>query len=129
MHCPDHEINFNLNDIPYDRFLFGAQAYLKCRKKEIEKNKIIYTSDPVSLGLEGSLRCLFYDFHCLMNDEVIFLHLPKYIREKNFKLTEEEYKELDKLATLMLKPNDNFEKLKEIWATNTKFRIMSGALN
>ena len=29
----------------------------------------------------------------------------------------------------MLVPNSNFDKLKEIWKTNTKFRILSGALN
>lgn len=35
----------------------------------------------------------------------------------------------DDLATLMLNPNTNFSKLKEIWENNPKFRIMSGGLN
>lgn len=64
-----------------------------------------------------------------MNDEIIFLHMPKYIQDKNFELSEEEYKELDDLANLMLNPNENFSKLQEIWNTMPKFRIMSGALN
>ena len=64
-----------------------------------------------------------------MNDEIIFLHMPKYIQDKNFELSEEEYKELDNLANLMLNPNENFSKLQEIWNNMTKFRIMSGALN
>lgn len=64
-----------------------------------------------------------------MNDEIIFLHMPKYIQDKNFELSEEEYKELDDLAELMLEPNKNFEKLQKIWEQNPKFRIMSGALN
>lgn len=29
-----------------------------------------------------------------MNDEIIFLHMPKYIQDKKFELSEEEYKEL-----------------------------------
>ena len=64
-----------------------------------------------------------------MNNETIFLHLPKYIQDKKLELSETEYKELDKLAELMLNPNENFEKLQDIWNNNNKFRIMSGALN
>ena len=64
-----------------------------------------------------------------MNDEIIFLHLPKYMQDKNLELSEEEYKELDELATLMLNPDSNFDKLLKIWNNNLKFRMMSGALN
>ncbi len=64
-----------------------------------------------------------------MNDEIIFLHMPKYIQDKEFELSEEEYKELDNLANLMLNPNENFDNLQEIWNNTYKFRIMSGALN
>lgn len=46
-----------------------------------------------------------------------------------YKLSEEEYKELDNLASLMLNLNENFSKLQEIWNNMSKFRIMSGALN
>lgn len=128
-HCPDHEMGFDVNDIPYDKFLFGAEAYLGMRENKYKEDTIYYASDPVTLGLKASLRFLFYDFHSLMNDEIIFLHLPKYIQDKKLELSEEEYKELDELAKLMLNPNENFEKLKDIWYRNTKFRIMSGALN
>ena len=115
LHCPDHEMGFDLNDIPYDKFLFGAKAYLGIREGKYKEETIYYDSDPVTLGLKASLRCLFYDFHSLMNDEIIFLHMPKYIQDKNFELSEEEYKELDNLANLMLNPNENFSKLQEIW--------------
>ncbi len=128
-HCPDHEMGFDLNDIPRDKFLFGAEAYLGMRKHKFKDEEIYYSSDPATLGLKASLRCLFYDFHSLMNDEIIFLHLPKYIQNKNFELSEEEYIELDELATLMLNPDSNFDKIKKIWDTKPKFRIMSGALN
>lgn len=129
MHCPAHKIEFNLNDIPYNKFLFGAEAYLGIRENKYKEETILYASDPVTLGLKASIRGLFFDFHSLMNDEIIFLHMPKYIQNKNFELTEEEYKELDDLARLMLNPNENFENLQEIWENTTKYRIMSGALN
>lgn len=64
-----------------------------------------------------------------MNNEIIFLHLPKYIQDKDFELNEEEYVELDNLAELLLDPGKNFDKILNIWNTEPKFRIMSGALN
>lgn len=128
-HCPDHEMGFDLNNIPRDKFIFGAEAYLGMRNNKYKTEEIYYASDPATLGLKASIRGLFYDFHSLMNDEIIFLHLPKYIQDKNFELTEEEYKELDKLATLMLDPDENFDELLQIWNNEPKYRIMSGALN
>lgn len=128
-HCPDHEMGFDLNDIPYDKFLFGANAYLGVRQNKYKPETILYSSDPPTLGLKASIRGLFYDFHSLMNDEIIFLHLPKYIQDKNFELSEKEYKELDNLANLMLNPNENFKELLQIWNTESKYRILSGALN
>lgn len=128
-HCPDHEMGFDLNDIPYDKFLFGANAYLSVRKNKCNPETILYASDPPTLGLKATIRGLFYDFHSLMNDEIIFLHMPKYIQDKKFELSEEEYEELDNLANLMLNPNENFSKLQEIWNNTSKFRVMSGALN
>ena len=128
-HCPGHEIDFDLNDIPYDKFLFGAVAYLGVRRHKYKPETIFYSSNPPVLGLKACIRGLFYDFHSLMNNEIIFLHIPKYIQDKNFELSEEEYNELDNLAHLMLKPNENFKKLQDIWNNTSKFRIMSGALN
>ena len=128
-HCPSHRMGFDLNDIPRDKFIFGAEAYLGMRNNKYKAEEIYYSSDPATLGLKASLRGLFYDFHSLMNDEIIFLHLPKYIQDKNFELTEEEYKELDELAVLLVNPDNHFDELQSIWNNKTKYRIMSGALN
>ena len=128
-HCPDHEMGFDLNDIPRDKFIFGAEAYLGMRNKKYKTEEIYYSSDPATLGLKASIRGLFYDFHSLMNDEIIFLYLPRYIQNKNFELTEKEYEELDNLATLLLNPDNNLAELQRIWNNESKFRIMSGALN
>ena len=125
----EYGIDFDLIDIPRDKFIFGAEAYLKLRNKEMSDKDIYYSSTPRTYGLKGALHGLFYDFHSLMNNEIIFLHLPKYIVDKNLELSEEEYIELDNLAELTLNPDDNFEKLLEIWNNNTKFRIMTGGMN
>lgn len=114
-HCPDHEMGFDLNNIPYDKFLFSANAYLGVRQHKYKPKTILYASDPPTLGLKALIRGLFYDLHSLMNDEIIFLHMPKYIQDKKFELSEEEYKELDDLAKLMINPNENFSEIQEIW--------------
>ena len=125
----EYHINFSLLDIPYNNFIFGSEAYLKLRTGEFKDEEIYYTSNPLTIGIEASIHGLFYDFHSLMNNEIIFLHLPKYIIDKKFKLTEEEYIELDELAKLMLDPDKNFDKLLNIWNSQNKFRIMSGGMN
>lgn len=125
----EHIPGMNLDDVPFKKFLFGAEAWLDVRSGKCKEELIAYASEPVTLGLKAAIRGLFYDFHSLMNNEIIFLHLPRYIIQKDYELTEEELKEIDELAALMLKPNDNFEKLNEIWNTNIKFRIIQGALN
>lgn len=125
----DDKIDFDLNDIPRNEFLLGAEAYLNLRNHKIKEKNVLYASDPVTTGLPAAIRVLFYDFHCLMNDEIIFEFVPRYVSEKNFNLSEEELKELDELARLMLYPNENYEKICSIWETNLKYRIMSGNLN
>lgn len=125
----DTKIDFDLNDIPRDKFLLGAEAYLNLRNNKMNDNDILYASDPVTIGLPATIRALFYDFHSLMNDEIIFDFVPRYVLEKNFNLTEDELNELDGLANLMLNPDNNFKELQEIWDSNLKFRIMSGGLN
>jgi len=129
LHCPDHEIPFDLNDIPCDNFLFGAGAFLGMREGRFRDENVQFASAPPTLGLKAAMRGLFYDFHCLMNDEIIFLHMPRYLCDKEFELSEEEYRELDSLAELMMKPDENFEAIKGIWESNMKFRMMSGVLN
>ena len=86
---------------------------ISVRQNKYKPETILYSSDPPTLGLKASIRGLFYDFHSLMNNEIIFLHMPKYIQDKKFELSEDEYEELDKLAGLMLNPNENFSKLQE----------------
>ena len=125
----DPNINFDPNNIPRERYLTGGQAYLKLRRGELSEKQVSFASWPVTYGLAAAIRALFYDFHCLMNEEIIFLHQPEYVVFKDFKLSEEELYELDKLAELMLEPDKNFPALCQIWENQTKFRILRGGLN
>ncbi len=125
----EYHIDFSLLDIPRDKFIFGAEAFLGLRTGKYKNEEIYYASNPLTIGIEASIHGLFYDFHALMNNEIIFLHLPKYIIEKNLKLSEEEYVELDELAKLMLDPDKNFDKLLDVWNSQDKFRIMCGGMN
>lgn len=130
IHCDPH-IDFDPNDIPRDRYQTGAMAYLKLRRGEIQGDQLSYASWPVTHGMAAALRGVFYDFHCLMNHEIIFLHQPSYVADKNFDLSEEELKEIDALAELMLDPDENFEQLQAIWDNEQKmkFRMLRGGLN
>ncbi len=120
-------IKFDLYDIPEGKFDFSADAWLKVRKKEI-KGEHFYNAGGYS-GLVAIGWELFYDFHCLMNNEIVYYHHPEMAMLNNFdKNTEEQLKEIDELATLMLNPDDNFDKLQNIWETKKKFRLLKGGL-
>lgn len=125
----EYGIDFNLLDMPKEKFIYSADAYLKLRSGEYNKYDVYYASKPYIYGMKAALRALFYDYHSLMNDEITFLYMPKYILKKNFELSEEEFIELDILARLMLDPDKNFKELRKIWETVDKYRIMAGGIN
>lgn len=127
--CCLEEIKFNPFDMPRNEFIFGAQAYLGIRNKQYKNEEILFASAPPTLGLKAAIRGLFYDFYSLMNQEGIFLHMPKYIIDKDFNLSEEEYKELDELATLLLDVDKNFLEIQDIWNNELKYRVRKGVLN
>ena len=126
--CCNDNIEFDIYDIPRDKFFMASQIWIDFRKNKLDSSKLghAYYGMGSEKIIENLVTALIYDFHCLMNDEIIYLHCPKYFREKNFQLSDKELEEFDELAELMLDPNRNFEFLKKIWDTNSKFRIMSG---
>jgi len=123
------EIDYSLVDMPRDRFIFAADAYLGLRNSKYKANDIYTFSNPKTFGIKGAISQLFYDFHSLMNNEILFCQQPKYLGNKNYELSDDEYKELDELATFMLDPDKNFDALNYIWENNEKFRILSGGMN
>lgn len=120
-------IEFDSYDIPNGVFDFSADAWIKVRKGLVN-GKHFYNAG----GFEGLMTIaweIFYDFHCLMNNEIIYYHHPAMAMLNTFlKLKEQQLKEIDELAYLMQNPDNNFEKLKQIYETNKQFRLLKGGL-
>jgi hypothetical protein len=120
-------IQFDRYDIPEGKFDFSAEAWLKVREGKVD-GKHFWNAG----GFDGLVVIaweLFYDFHCLMNSEIIYLHHPEIAMLNNFKnIKEPELKKIDKLAKLMMRLDDNFEELQKIWSESREFRLLKGAL-
>jgi hypothetical protein len=122
----DKSLGFSQYDIPPDRFDWAADTWLKIRKNETLGGKFLWAGGEDSL--KAAIRAVFYDFHSLMNNEISFLFQPSYIAGKFEKLSEDDFKEIDSLAGLMVNPDSNFDVLCEIWNTNKKYRILNSPL-
>lgn len=120
-------LSFNPYDMPKGVFDFSADAWAWVREGKVNPNHFRNSG-----GYEGLITIaweLFYDFHCLMNNEIIYAHHPSFVTLRNFpQLKEEELKEIDQLAHLMQEPDDNFDELMRIWETSKKFRLLKGGL-
>lgn len=118
---------FNPYDIPVGTFDFSPDVWLAVRGGKIDGQHFW------NAGGNGGLIVvaweLFYDFHCLMNDEIIYQHTPEMTHFSKFDtLSEEQLGEIDNLAKLMQKPDDNFDQLNNIWETKKEFRLVKGGL-
>lgn len=122
-----HKTNFDMYDMPEGSFDWSADVWLNVRQKK--KDGSYFKNAGGYDGLLAIVWELFYDFHSLMNSEILYIHHPLLATGKNFhKNTEETLQEIDSLAALMQKPDDNFEKLVEIWNTKKEFRLLKGGL-
>jgi hypothetical protein len=122
----DRGLGFSQYDIPPDRFDWAADTWLKIRENKTLGGKYLWAGGEDSL--KAAIRAVFYDFHSLMNNEISFLFQPSYIAGKFEKLPEDDFKEIDSLARLMVNPDSNFDVLREIWNTNKKYRILNSPL-
>ena len=119
-------LKFDQYNIPTENFDWSAKVWTGLRKGELKPKKYIFAGG--ENGLKASARMLMQDFHCLMNNEILYLQQPMYIDNKFNKLSKKELLELDELAKLMLDPDKNFDKLTKIWNTKKKFRILNSPL-
>ncbi len=118
---------FDPYDIPDGKFDLPADAWLNIRAGKIDPQHF-YNAAGVN-GKVVVIWSLFYDFHSLMNNEIIYFHGSIFGDPKKFdSLTAEELKKIDHLAKLMQNPDENFEELVKIWETDKDFRLLKGGL-
>jgi len=119
--------SFDPYNIPDNTFDYAADVWLSVRAGKIEENHFYNAGG--FWGLNTVLWSLIYDFHSLMNSEIIYSHVIAFGLPNKFeKLTDEDLCKIDELARLMQKPDENFDKLKEIWETEKDFRLLEGGL-
>jgi hypothetical protein len=120
-------MDFDPFDMPTSAFDWSAEAWLDSRQGRTDPKRFWNAG-----GFEGLMPIsweLFYDFHCIMNNEIIYLHSPDHLHPGKFeRLKESDLKEIDAVAELMLDPDKNFEALKNLYDTNRKYRLLTGAL-
>jgi hypothetical protein len=122
-----HNLGFDMYDIPNGKFDYSSDAWLNVRQGKVDR-KHFWNADRTN-GLIAIAWELFYDFHCLMNNEIIYSHHPKMAMWKEFKkLSKAQLKEIDRLAMLMQKPDSNFDNLLDIWNTKKEYRLLKGGL-
>lgn len=118
---------FDTHDLPDGVFDFSPNAWLKVRKGELSGDH--FWNAGGNGGLITIAWELFYDFHCLMNDEINYFHTPEITHFGKFdKLTEQQLSEIDHLAELMQNPDENFKKLHDIWESKREYRLVKGGL-
>ncbi len=115
-------------DMPEGSFDWAAGAYLAVRRGESDGRRFLYADGLGTCGIPALARYLLYDFHALMNHEITYTFLPAYLDGRLDKITEEELRELDALAELLVDPDGNFQALCGIWEKERKFRILNSPL-
>lgn len=125
--CCLEDLQFDPFDMPTHVFDWSADVWLKVRAGEADPDRFWNAG-----GFDGLMPIaweLYYDFHCLMNNEIIYLHSPKHVGPAVFdRLSSADLDEIDHLARLMQHPDENFQVLCDIWQTNRKERLLGGAL-
>ncbi|GAB6109968.1 transglutaminase-like domain-containing protein [Fusibacter bizertensis] len=124
----DKALGFSQFDIPKEKFNWAAETWLNIRSGKVDGKYFVYSDLLGTHSLKAVIRAVFYDFHALMNNEISYNFQPSYIADKFESLTEEELRDIDELARLMLEPDDNFEALQELWRTKRKYRILNSPL-
>ncbi|OGY55550.1 MAG: hypothetical protein A2912_00555 [Candidatus Buchananbacteria bacterium RIFCSPLOWO2_01_FULL_40_23b] len=122
----DKSIGFDQYNMPEKKFDWAANTWLGIRTGKLDANN--FRNADGSVGFMPVLWAIFYDFHSLMNNEILYNQMPSYIYFKFDKLTEKDFEEIDELAKLMLEPDKNFNELVKVWDTEKKFRILNGPL-
>lgn len=122
------DVDGEYHDDPTKKMIFAASAWCKVRSGECDVLEFVHGSD--IKGLAMLARSVFLDFHSLMNDEISYLFMPTYIdTDKEFlQLSNEELKEIDDLARLLLDPDKNFDEIRYLFRNDKKLRVINTPL-
>lgn len=116
---------FDPFDMPPETFGLAANTWLAVR--EGRQSAHAYAVHGVS-ALENLATQVFFDFHCLMNNEITYLQAPVFIAIDFNTVEEATVQAIDALARLMRQPDEHFAQLQTIWETERNFRLLSGSL-
>ena len=122
----DDSLGFNQYDMPLDTIDWAGDTWLNIRENKADGTVLLWAGGEHSL--KAAIRAICYDFHALMNNEISYLFQPAYMAGKFEALTEDDLMEIDNLARLLVKNDDNFDELSVIWNTNRKFRKLNSPL-
>ncbi|MBQ7486044.1 MAG: transglutaminase domain-containing protein [Clostridia bacterium] len=123
----DGELPFDQYDIPADQFDFAGETWLDIRQGRKDGSRFIYADGLGTNGLRASARYLFYDLNALMNQELTFSFAPLWLDRFDL-LTERELEEIDLVAELLCKPDNNYDALTERWNTDRRWRLFCSPL-
>ena len=122
--------SFDPYDMPPNKFNFPADDWLNIRSGKIDPK--YFHNGGGQQGQVVILWSLFYDFHSLMNSEILYTFGPvgaSALNEESLKdFGEEKLSKIDNLAKLMQDPDRNFDELMNIWETQRDFRLLRGGL-
>lgn len=118
---------FDPYDIQDGKFDLPANAWLDIRAGRADPQHF-YNAKP-ERGAVVVLWSLFYDFHCLMNSEIIYIYRPALGDYQKFEdVPQTELEKIDNLARLVQKPDENFDELVKIWETERTMKLLTGGL-
>lgn len=117
--------DFDPFDMPPDTFDFAADVWLATRSGHKDPHAYRIHGPTYLDELGAQVLC---DFHCLMNNEIPYLHYSSFVAFDFDGSNEEKLQELDAFARLLQQPDENFSQLQTIWETNHDFRLLRGSL-
>ncbi|MDE5718526.1 MAG: transglutaminase-like domain-containing protein, partial [Lachnospiraceae bacterium] len=117
----EQRFGYSQFDLPRRKFVTASEAWLGLRKGTLHKKLDVFSTDP----LESVCEYLFMDFHALMNNEIFYSYQPLYLRGGIRALSEKELCELDNLADLLAEPDENRERIEQMWAADEKLSVLT----
>lgn len=113
-------------DIDRNQYMTGGQTWLAFRSGKVLPDDIRYAAGDT--GFKAALLSVVYDFNCLMGNEMCFIHFPKAFDGVD-ESSGDFLAKIDGIANLLCLPDENFEKLREIWDNSPEWKTFNGGLN